>query len=226
MSSKKPKPLAKTNKKHLKLTLLLLVGALASFAQAKSGVESYNYLTRQQEYTWMPVVHYQSAKGIYAELRYNYEELKTVSLFGGKMFEIGNEAAISVTPMIGFSAGDFKGMSLAAKTDLEWKGLYASAEMQYSMGWKGGSSNFFFSWSEAGYSFTSNLFGGLAMQFTRQGNSNDFQPGIVAGVEFGNISIPFYLFSPFKQDQYFVLGVNYEYQLKKKKKRAKGMYLG
>lgn len=225
MYLKKPIPLAKTNKKHLKFTFVCLLGALASFAQAKSGIENYNFLTRQQEYTWMPVVHYQSATGIYAELRYNYEELKTISVFGGKLFETGHQAAISITPMIGISAGNFKGLSLAAKADLEWKGLYASVEMQYSMGWKGGSSNFFFSWSEAGYSFSTHFFGGLAMQFTRQGDSNDFQPGIVAGLAFGNISIPVYLFSPFKPEQFFVLGVNYEYQLKNKKNRSKGMYL-
>ena len=52
-----------------------------AFTQAKSGIENYNLLSQGKEYVWMPVAHYQSTKGIYAELRYNYEDVQTFSLY-------------------------------------------------------------------------------------------------------------------------------------------------
>src|SRR5690349_20319809 len=91
------------------------------YAQAKGGMENYNFLRQGQAYTWMPVMHYQTQKGVYAELRYNYEELRTLSLFGGKTITIGHGKSMSLTPMIGFSTGDFTGASLAVNTEFELK---------------------------------------------------------------------------------------------------------
>jgi hypothetical protein len=160
-------------------------------------MENYNQLSREREYLWMPIVHYQSASGVYAELRYNYEDSKTISLYGGRTFTANRGIEISCTPMIGFSAGNFNGVSLAANTELEWKKWYLSSQMQYSLSLLNTGTDFYFCWSEAGYSISRNFFGGLAFQFTRQERNSDFQPGLLAGLCFGNVSIPLYLFSPF-----------------------------
>lgn len=170
-----------------------------------------------EEYVWMPVFHYQSKKGFYTELRYNYEDIQTLSLFAGKTFTGGKSFQFSFTPMTGFSTGKFTGMSLAANADMEWNNFYLSSQTQYSFSTKKEVSNFFFSWSELGYTISKCLFAGLAMQYTRQIDNNNFEPGFVAGFEIRNFSFPVYVFSPFRSGSYFVVGVNYEYNLKKKK---------
>lgn len=199
------------------LALFCLLGSMA-FSQAKSGVENYNLLGQNNEYVWMPVVHYQTKKGMYAELRYNYEDMKTLSLYAGKTFVGGSVFKYSLTPMGGYCIGKFNGLSFAANAEAEWKDFYLSTQTQYSVATKRDMTNFFFSWTEVGYNVFRNFFTGLAVQYTRQQGVNDIQPGLVAGLNFKNISIPFYLFSPFRPGRYVVLGFVYEYHLKGKNK--------
>ena len=167
------------------------------FSQAKSGVENYSLLSRGESYVWMPIIHYQSKKGMYAELRYNYEDLNTVSLYGGKTLAGGKKLQFSVTPMVGFAVGQFKGISFAANTDLEWKNIYLSSQSQYSIATKTLEPDFFFTWSELGYNISNYVFSGLAIQYTKQQGLNNTEPGVVAGVNFKDFSIPFYAFSPY-----------------------------
>jgi hypothetical protein len=187
-------------------------------AQAKAGIEQYSYIGTQSAGAIVPSLHFQSPGNWYAELRYNYEDAQTISLYGGKIIEGGNDLEYSITPMIGFSAGLFTGISFATNAEAEWKNFYLSSQTQYSMAVKENCENFFFSWSELGYNVSRHFFAGLAMQYTGQKGIHDFEPGFVAGVTLKNFSFPFYIFSPFDSGRYFVLGVNYEYNFKKKKK--------
>ena len=187
-------------------------------AQWKAGIEQYKYIGTQSAGSVVPTIHIQSSNNWYAELRYNYEDAETLSLYGGKTFAGGSGLDYNITPMVGFSTGKFTGVSFAAKAETRWENFYLSSETQYSMAIKNNTTNFFFSWSELGYNISSNFFGGLAMQYTRQEGISNFEPGLVAGVSIKNISFPFYVFSPSRPDGYFILGLNYEYNLKKKNK--------
>ena len=187
-----------------------------AFTQAKSGIENYNLLSQGKEYVWMPVVHYQSKKGIYTELRYNYEDVQTVSLYGGKVLNGGNALNYTLTPMVGISFGIFSGVSLATNADAEWKNFYLSSQTQYSIATKPGLADFFFSWSEIGYNLTDNFFGGAAIQYTLQQAEKVAETGFVVGLSIKNVSIPVYVFSPFKMGRYFVVGLNYEFNFKRK----------
>lgn len=217
--------MGKTRKKRLNAALLFCLLSGSAFSQAKSGLENYNQLDPDNEYLWIPILHYQSQKGLYAEFRYNYEEEKTASIFLGRAFErSGRQAEFSWTPMIGFSTGTFKGASLALNTEISWKRLYLSSQMQYSHSFTSGQQHFYFNWSEAGYELSEKLFAGVAMQYTLQAGMHDFQPGFLAGLTIGNFSIPLYLFRPFHSSRSIILGLNYEYRLKKKQ-RTKDIYL-
>lgn len=197
--------------------MLMCIGCNALLAQGKGGLENYSFLSLGKDYVWMPVMHYQTPKGMYAELRYNYEEMNTFSIFGGKTLTTGKEKSIAITPMIGFSAGDFSGASVAANTEIELSKFFISSQAQYSMSFKKDMSNFFFSWSELGYDIFPNLFAGLSFQYTRVDEDNKFEPGFMAGVSFKNISIPVYFFNPFRKEKYIIVGLNYEYHLKRRK---------
>jgi len=184
-----------------------------SSAQAKAGMETYSFHREGQSYVWMPVMHYESRKGTYAEIRYNYEDVNTFSLFGGKNFHIGPSGSFNLKPMIGVSAGQFNGISFALNAGAEKGAFFWSSESQFSASLKRSAPNFFFNWSEAGINITKNLFAGLSFQYTVQSGITEPAPGFMAGFSFGNLSIPVYLFQPFSKDQLFVLGFNYEYDL-------------
>ncbi|MEI2737932.1 MAG: hypothetical protein V9F01_04015 [Chitinophagaceae bacterium] len=204
------------NRKLLSLLALLGVNWTTGFAQAKSGLENYNMLNQQQEYLWMPILHYQAKNGVYTEIRYNYEEVQTLSFYMGKVFSGGENFEFNLTPMLGISTGEFNGISLAINAETEWKNFYLSSQTQYSIATKENNDNFFFSWSELGYSIADKVFAGVAIQYTRQSGVNNLEPGFVGGVEFKNITIPLYVFNPFGNERYFVLGINYEFHFKKK----------
>jgi hypothetical protein len=207
----------KMNRGMLLIAWSMLI-QLNLFAQGKAGIEQYSYIGAQSAGAIVPSLHLQSASNWYGELRYNYEDLQTCSLYGGRIIEGGNDLEYSITPMLGFSAGWFTGISLATNAEAEWKNFYLSSQTQHSIAIKEDCENFFFSWSELGYNVSDHFFAGLAMQYTLQMKQHDFEPGFLAGLNFKNFSFPFYVFSPFHSGRYFILGVNYEYNFKKREK--------
>lgn len=185
-------------------------------AQSKMVFENYNYLGQPGSGAIVPMLHFETARNWYAELRYNYEDVKTASIFAGKTFTLGKAKKYEITPLAGISAGNFNGVSAGLNFDADLDPLFFSAQSQYSRATKIDNESFFFNWSELGYNFSDRLFGGLAVQLTMQKGLNDVQPGLFAGVSFRNISVPVYIFSPFSSGRYFILGIYYEYNLKRK----------
>jgi hypothetical protein len=197
---------------------MAILSCLVASSQSKWVFEQYNYIRQPDASAFVPMVHFETKNNWYGELRYNYEDVQTLSLYGGKTFNGGRSFSWSFTPMVGYSTGRFTGVSAAMNNDAAWKDLYFSAQSQYSMATKTDMANFFFNWSEAGYSFSDHFYSGIAIQYTRQQQKDYLEPGIVNGLCFRNFSLPFYVFNPLKGDCYFVLGLNYEYNLKKKSK--------
>lgn len=188
-------------------------------AQARSGMENYHQVGEEQSYLWIPMLHYTSGKGYYAELRYNYEDAGTVSLFAGKSFSLKrNKFSGTLTPMLGYSAGNFQGLSIALNTEISIGGFYFSSQMQYSRDLVNSQGNFYFNWSEAGFDLSERVYAGLAFQYTRQCAGGDFEPGIVIGLNAGDFSFPVYLFRPFGKHPFVMAGLNYEFRLKSKNK--------
>jgi hypothetical protein len=216
------KPLIKRISVSLKCISFFILWQLTSInSKAQSSkwvIENYNYLGQQGSGVVVPILHFETKRNWYAELRYNYEDNQTLSFFGGKTFKGGNNFGYSITPLTGFSIGRFTGFSIGINSDLEWKGFYVSSQTQQSFGTKKENVDFFFSWSELGYNVTESFFAGVAMQYTRQLDYKSFEPGFVAGLAIKNFTFPVYVFSPFSTGCYFVVGVNYEYYLQKKKK--------
>lgn len=209
----------RNKKKCLSAPVVFLVLPLITLAQAKSGVESYNQVVPGKEYTWMPVMHYQSVKGFYLETRYNYEAVKTFSVFSGKVFEKRRGSLTSgFTPMIGLSFGDFNGISAGLKLDLARGQVSFSSEMQYSISLSPGTASFYFNWSEALVDLSDHFFAGLALQFTGESGKALVQPGLVTGLSIGNFCLPVYFFNPFAGNRSLMVGLNYECQMSGRKK--------
>jgi hypothetical protein len=197
--------------------VILSLVSFSTSAQSKWVFEHYNYIRQAENTVFVPMFHFETGNKWYTELRYNYEDANTVSLFAGKSMSAGNDFSFTVTPMAGYSVGRFTGVSLAANVDVEWKDFYVSTQSQYSLGTRKDVTSFFFNWSEIGYSISDRVFAGVAMQYTLQEGLKSFEPGLLAGLSFKNISFPVYAFSPFNAERYFVIGLNYEYNFKKKR---------
>jgi hypothetical protein len=198
------------------LLLLLLIPFISKgLEQPKLGIEHYQYWSAISKTSMVPVVNFTTKKKGYAECRYNYEEVNSFSVFGGKIIEGGKDFQYRFIPMLGISAGDFAGVSVATKTHIEWQRFFLSAEMQYSASFQNKRSNFIFNWSELGYGVSDFFFCGVSMQYLITDKSGNVEPGLMAGVNYKKITFPLYVFSPFKNSRYFVLGVNFAFTINK-----------
>lgn len=178
----------------------------------KRGVEQYYYGGTKGFSTIVPKLFYQNKKNWYAEVRYNYEELETISINAGKSFSKEDDLSYTITPIAGITAGKLNGASLGLNAETEYKNLFFSAESQYTFSPRNRDANFFYNWSELGYQVTNKLYTGFAMQMTRLYNTaNTWEPGIMAGLTFNKWTFPIYVFNPSANTRYFVVGINIQW---------------
>jgi hypothetical protein len=190
--------------------LLLLALKLAG---AQVSLDQYYYFGADQTLMWAPIARYQSPGDWHAEMRYNYEDNRTLSLYAGKTFaREGSRLSYSITPLIGGVVGKFKGGSMGLNLTLNYNNLFFESQSQYSFDLNGESMDFLYAWSEVGYQMRPWLFGGVSAQNTYlcQDESRLFNPGIFLGVELGAWSFPLYSFASADGDPYFVLGINFK----------------
>ena len=111
-------------------------------------------------------------------------------------------------PAVGVLFGQSNGVSADVKMNLEYNNFFFSTEPQYFFSSEGRENNFFYSWTELGIAPVSFFYTGIALQHTKlYRNSSGWEPGVFAGFETGNISVPFYWFNPLTADRYFVIGL-------------------
>jgi hypothetical protein len=91
--------------------LIAVLSTIDAQSQSKWVFEQYNYIRQQDASAFVPMVHFQTKNNWYGELRYNYEDAQTLSVFGGKTITGGKSLAWSFTPMVGYSTGNFTGVS-------------------------------------------------------------------------------------------------------------------
>lgn len=184
-------------------------------AQLKGDIGQYHYVGKLAAMAVVPIVHVENGKGWCAEARYNYEEVKTFSFYLGKSWSREGRISWTATPMAGIVAANYKGGSAALNLDLSGRKFFLSAQSQFTMAMDAENTNFFYNWSELAYAVSDHFFSGLTLQYTRQQGSNNMEPGLLAGVSFGDISLPVYIFHPFRAGRYVVLGLEYEFDFKK-----------
>jgi len=198
--------------KRYRRYLLLLLLLLAKHVRAQVSVEQYSYFGAEQPLTWVPIVHYQSPGNWHTEMRYNYEDNRTMSLYTGRTFaHDGNRLSYAITPMVGGVVGEFKGGSMGLNLEVNYTNLFFESQSQYSFGLDGESLDFIYAWSDLGYQMRPWLYGGVSAQHTYycRDKSNEIDPGLFLGVEFGAWSFPLYGLASSDNGLVFVLGVNF-----------------
>jgi hypothetical protein len=182
-------------------------------AQVKSGLENYHSISRGASVTWMPVLHYMNKDGWYTEARYNYEDINTGSFYLGKSFSGGHELLFTITPMAGIILGKYNGAALASNCDLSYKKYFFSGQLQYALSKTGNRDNFFYQWSEFGVECTNWFFTGVTVQQTKLYKQRMATiPGLMFGFQKKNISVPVYIFNPFKNETSLLLGIIIEWE--------------
>ena len=167
-----------------------------------------------------PIAHITSSNNWYGEARYNFDELNTFSLYAGRKFAGSGNLNWEATPIVGGLMGQMNGGSLGMNVGFDYKRLFFLSQSQYSFSMENGTDKFFYNWSELGFEATQWLYAGVAVQQTNiYQEKGRMEPGCMIGFSIKNWTIPLYAFNTSDQDRYFVLGVNWQWEGRKKKTR-------
>lgn len=149
---------------------------------------------------------------LHLEARYNYENLRTGSVWFGHNFSIGKELAFEVTPMIGGVFGQTSGMAPGCEASLIYKQLTLSISNEYVFDMTNSARNFYYSWPEATYSPTEWLRVGLVAQRTKAFHTRlDTQRGFLVGFSHRRADFTVYVFNPGWEDPSVVLEVGWSF---------------
>ena len=145
---------------------------------------------------------------LHLEARYNYEELKTGSVWLGWNFNTGKKLQLEVTPMLGGVFGDITGIAPGYTITIRYKLFEASTQAEYFFDTGTSSGNFFYSWSELRASVTDWLRLGIVVERTQaSGFSSDVRRGPLVGFKYKEIELATYWLAPGSNEATFVFGV-------------------
>lgn len=140
---------------------------------------------------------------IHLEARYNYENLRTGSLWAGYNFSRGDVAAgsnweLDVTPMIGGVFGRTNGIAPGLEVSLKYrKKIEASINNEYVFDTTSKSGNFYYSWPQLTYSPLDWLHvGGVAQHTVPFNGPVKIQRGFLVGFSHGKWEYTTYVFNP------------------------------
>jgi hypothetical protein len=185
--------------------------------QGTMGLEGYYYTGHRLSSAWVPKIDYESSNRWYGEARYNYEAEQSLSLYAGRTFRKRDTLSYCITPLAGIVIGKFKGAAVGMNMGLDYKNLFFSAAPEYIFSGEKENGSFFFNWSELVYQITKHICAGFALQQTCVHNTMMlWEPGIEAGISFGEWTFPVYAFNPAGNKRYFILGVAREWEHHKK----------
>jgi len=145
---------------------------------------------------------------MHLEARYNYEDLKTVSVFAGWTFSAGEAFTIDLTPMAGVAFGRTTGFIPAAEMSLGYGSFDFYAEGEYLFDVHDRSANFAYSWLELGFTPGESVRAGLTAQRTRIFQSPlEVDRGLFVQLMPGPGVVSLYAFNLFTDSWFLVIGL-------------------
>ena len=135
-------------------------------------------------------------KSLHLEARYNYEAMRTASLWAGYTFGGGERVEWEVTPMFGGVFGETKGVAPGYNASISWWKLDAYSEGEYVFATEDEES-FAYNWSEVAIAPVEWLRVGMVTQRTRAYESErEVQRGPFACVAFDHLDAGVFDFFP------------------------------
>jgi len=133
---------------------------------------------------------------LHLEARYNYENLRTGSLWAGYNFSTGKKLALSLTPMIGGVFGRTTGIAPGCEAAVTYKKIKLSISNEYVFDTTDKSGSFYYSWPQLTYSPTDWLRVGLVAQRTKAFKTElDVQRGFLVGLSHRQAEFTVYIFN-------------------------------
>ena len=149
---------------------------------------------------------------LHLEARYNYEELKTGSVWLGWNFGTGKKLQFEVTPMLGGIFGDITGIAPGYTITIRYKPFKLSTQGEYFFDAGTSSGNFFYSWSELSASPADWLRLGIVVERTQaSGFSSDVRRGPLVGFKYKEVDLTTYWLAPGSDEATFVFAVTFNF---------------
>jgi len=149
---------------------------------------------------------------LHLEARYNYENLRTGSVWFGYNFSVGDKLALEFTPMIGGVMGDTAGVAPGYRFSLSYWKVELASEGEYVFDARDSTESFFYTWSELSISPVDWFRVGSAIQRTKLYQSDfDVQRGFLVGFAYKRVDFTSYVFNPDASKPTVVLAVGFQF---------------
>jgi hypothetical protein len=149
------------------------------------------------------VIGYADHDALHLEARYNYENEKSVSLFGGYRFDFGQQVTCGFTPMLGVLIGPTSGLVPGLEVEIAWKKFDLYSESEYVLDLGDGEGHYFYTWAELAISPIEHLRTGISANRTRLYETQfDLQRGVFVEYSFSRISTGIHYFNPFSSEDF------------------------
>jgi hypothetical protein len=149
---------------------------------------------------------------LHLEARYNYEELKTGSMWLGYNFSIGQKLVFDATPMLGGVFGNLTGIAPGYELSLTCDRLALSTQGEFVFDTGDRTGSFFYSWSELSFAPVEWLRAGMVVERTKAYGTNfELQPGALVGFNYRKLDFTTYYISPGSKDATFVFALTVDF---------------
>jgi hypothetical protein len=149
---------------------------------------------------------------LHLEARYNYEGLRTGSLWAGYNLSAGKKVVLEATPMIGGVFGNVNGIAPGLEATITYKKvqLYSANEYIFDTTTKAG--NFFYTWTQLTYSPVPWFSAGYVVQRTRAFQTGlDIQRGVLVQFTRKKITFAAQAFNMGETDPVLVFSLGYSF---------------
>jgi hypothetical protein len=145
---------------------------------------------------------------LHLEGRYNYEALKTGSIWLGYNFRAGEKLKLEATPMLGGAFGDSTGIAPGYNISLTYKQFELTAQGEYFFDSGNQADDFFYNWTELSCAPTGWFRIGVAVERTKVVRTNsDVRRGPFIGFTRDKVDFTTYWLGPGSNESAFVFAV-------------------
>ena len=151
-------------------------------------------------------------KKIYFEARYNYEDIRTFSLYSGFPLIYDNDAEIEFVPLVGAVFGQVNGISPGFNLNASYRGFNLFTQLQYTFDLWDKDNSFFLDWSTASIDLTGQLAAGVGLQVYKPVNETaEILFGPLLRFSFGSFSTELILYNLVDDIPKIALGISYSF---------------
>jgi hypothetical protein len=149
---------------------------------------------------------------LHLEARYNYEELKTGSVWFGYNFSSGEKLKFEATPMLGGVFGDITGIAPGYTITVRYRSIELSTQAEYFFDAGTSAGDFFYSWSELSASPADWFRVGIVVERTQaSGFNSDVRRGPLIGFKYKEVDLTTYWLAPGSDEATFVFAVTFNF---------------